>query len=257
MAVSVAAALQSGPWPPRVLVTVTGVASGGTTDVFRRVGGVDTILRAGRRRDSPASFVVVDAEFPFGVPVTYYVETFLDGTATDGPHTYELPGGKVALSDAITGLSAEVMIMSWPEIRRPRQSTVFVAGGRNVAVQGPLGQWTGQAELFVETTSSLDNLTTLLEQATAGIVQIRQPGGYDGVDSYVAVTEMTVRRFSQDGSDQRRLVLLDMAQVDPWGTTLEARGYTYDDLAAAYSGQTYATLAADHATYLALQQAEF
>lgn len=184
-----------------------------------------------------------------------------DGTATvefsTTATTYTLTGGKVVLTDAITGLAAEVIITAWPDKTRTRQSSAFVAGGRNVAVLGDLAGFTGTIDVYVETTSAVENLTTLLEQATSGIIQIRQAGTYDGVDCYIAVMGVTEHRFSQDGSDERRTVSIEALEVDGWPSALEARGFTLADIDAAYDGLTLADLAGDYDTLLDIALADW
>ena len=64
------------------------------------------------------------------------------------------------------------------------------------------------------------------------------------------------RRFSQDGSDPRRLIIVQAAETEAWPLILEAQTYTYQDLEDVYAGLTYAQLEADYATYLDLAQAE-
>jgi hypothetical protein len=244
-------------YPPRVLVTVSGITIGDSVTVSRKVGATRTVLRGGTVDASPdVALVVLDAELPFGVPVTY--SAVVDGVEfLTSAATYDLPGGKVAVSDAITGVSAEVIIGAWPEKVRERPSTLFQAGGRNIVVSGRFTGFTGSIELLVLTESSLDSLYTLLDAATEGIVQIRRPlPVYAGIDCYVVVQRARERRFSQDGSDPKRLVILDVVQVEAWPDELEAAGYTYGDLADLYTGLTYGDLAGDYSTYLDLAQAD-
>lgn len=250
-------AVEQTAYPPRVLLSLTDLVIGDAVALYRVVGGVRTPVRAGSSAAvTDPSFLRLDAELPFGVPVSY-VATVNGTEYTTAPVTYTLTGGKVALSDAVTGLSAEVVILAWPvKDYQPRSST-FRVGGRNVVVIGETGQWTGTIDLFVQTTSSLENLRALLNTATEGTVQMRQPGGYAGVDSYIVAVASPERRFSQDGSDERRVVALDAVEVEGWAPALEAAGFTYADLEAAYTGLTYAALAGDYATYLLLAQAEF
>ena len=244
-------------YPPRVLISVTDLTLGDAVEIYRVVAGERTLVRAASDSSvTDPAFLRVDAELPFGVPVSYVA--VVNGVEyTTSPVTYTLPGGKVALSDAITGLSAEVVVLSWPERSYNPQSSVFAVGGRNVVVSGELGMFEGDVELYTETTSSAQNLKTVLANATQGIVQFRQPGGYDDIDSYVAVTSYQSRRWSQDGTDERRVHQLHVVEVDGWAPALLARGFTYDDLADAYTGLTYANLAADFPTYLALAQGDF
>jgi hypothetical protein len=243
-------------YPPRVLVTVTGLAVDDLVEVYREVGGVRTLLRGGSDTATDTSFLVLDAELPFGVPVSYValVEASEYSTAAT---TYTLPGGKVALTDAITGLAVEAVVMAWPEKRYDRDASVFrLAGGSTAVASGPMGQFTATLDVFTETNSSRANLQDLLSGATSGVIQLRQSGGYEDFDCYVAVLSHIVRRWSQDGSDARRIFTLEVAEVEAWQSDLVARGYTYADLTAVYDALTYSDLAGDHATYLALAQAE-
>ena len=244
-------------FPPRVLVSVTGLSAGDDVAVYRVVAAVRTAVRAGATTDAPgAAWLTVDAEIPFGVPVSYLAVVNGVEYAT-GATTYDLPGGKVVVSDAIQGLAAEVIIGAWPEKRRGRPSTRMIVGGRNVVVAGSMAGWSGELELFVPAWSSVENLFTVLETATQGIVQIRQAGGYDGVDCYVSIVDARERRFSQDGTDGKRLVVVDAVEVEAWAPGLAAAGYTYADLEDVYTpGGTYADLAGDFLTYLDLAQAE-
>lgn len=250
-------ATEQDTWPPRVLVAVTGLTVDDSIELLRVVDGRRIAIRGGSSSSvTDTSFLCLDAELPFGATVSYLA--IVNGTDeySTASNTYALPGGKVAVSDAINGDAAEVVILAWDEKQSQRQASVFRVGGRNVVVSGDLGMFEANIELFTETTTSHDSLIDVLRNATEGIIQIRQDGNYDGVDSYVAVLGMTVRRFSQDGTDQRRIFNLQVAEVEGWAPALEARGFTYADLEAAYTGLTYADLEGDYTTYLALAQAD-
>lgn len=238
MAVAITATEQD-VYPPRVLVSVTGLTLGDSIELFREVGGERAAVRAGSTDAvTDPSFLRVDAELPFGVPVSYLAivnETDEYATATD---TYTLDGDKPVITDAVSGLTAEAVILAWDEKRYQRQASVFRVGGRNVVVSDDWGQFEGTIEFFTEATSSRDNLMTVLTDATSGVVQLRQPGTktYDGVDSYLSVVGAAERRYSQDGSDPRRIISVDVVETDAWARTLEARGFTYADLEAGYGG---------------------
>jgi hypothetical protein len=257
MAVAITAVEQDS-WPTRVLVSLTGLTLGNAVSVYRVQGTTRTPVRAASSASvTDTSFLRVDAELPFGTPVRYVavvngVTEYWTALATHG-----LVGGKVALTDAVSGLSAESVIMAWPDRSWSPKTSVFNVGGRNVVVSGDLGSWEGSIELYVETTSSLASLYRLLTGATSGVIQVRQPGGYDGIDSYIAVTDITEKRWSQDGSDQRRRVTLAAVQVEAWPAALEAAGFTLADIANRYTGGTLATLAGDYATLLAVAQGDF
>lgn len=256
-AAAVFSAILQDEYPSRVLLTVSGLSIGDSVEFFRVVAGQRTAVRAGATDSATdQAFLRVDAELPFGVPVSYVAVVNDTAEYTTSPVTYDLPGGKVAVSDAISGEAAEVVILSWPEKAYDADGSLFRAGGRNVVVSNGFGQATGTIELVTEADSSADNVRALLASATGGIIQIRQPGGYVDVDSYQAVTDYRVRRWSQDGSDPRRVFSLNVAEVDGWAPELEARGYTYQDLEDLYAGLDYADLQSDYDTYLDLAQAD-
>ncbi|HWB36973.1 MAG TPA: hypothetical protein VHA75_13215, partial [Rugosimonospora sp.] len=188
-------------WPPRVALAVAGMTLGDDLVLYRAAGGVRTAVRGGTVAGvTDTGLSTIDAELPFGTPVTYVAVINGADVATVGPTTYSLPGGKVALSDAITGLAAEVMILAPLQAKTwDPQATVFKAGGRNVVVGAALGQYTTSYDLFVAATSSAETLETLLRNATEGTVLIRQPGGYPGIDDYLAILGVDQAPVTDDG----------------------------------------------------------
>jgi hypothetical protein len=249
--------IQQDVWPPRVLVTASSLQVGDTVALYRVVAGDRFLVQNGSTTSSPdVAFFRVDAEIPFGIPVSYVAVINNDETSSVGV-VYTLTGGKVAVSDAISGLAAEAVIWAWPEKAYSNQATLFQPGGRNVVVSGKLGQFEADVELYTDALSSGENLLDLLRGATQGIVQVRQAGGYGDVDCHVVVTSYRPRRFSQDGSDEKRIHALHVVEVDGWASALAATGFTYQDLADTYVGLTYAQLNADFPTYLALAQGDF
>lgn len=245
-------------WPPRHLITATGL-SNATFTINRVVGSARTPVRAALDQYiwPTTAFVVVDAEMPFAVPFTY--ELIENGTITDtaGPYTITLSGGNVALTDAITGLAAEVQIGAIDDLTQDTNAAIYNTDGLNRVVASPLGQPQVVIEYLTTTITARDNLRDLLSGATAGIYMQRGPDPVYDADAYYAILSARERRFSQDGSDPRRVTAVTVAEVDGWPTSLEAAGYTYQDLADAYAGLDYADVAADYATYLALSQGEF
>lgn len=231
-------------WPPRVQIVVTGLTGGDSVEIYRVAGGRSTPVRGGTVDvATDPSLVAIDAELPFGVPVAYAV--FINGAETlTTPATYTLAGGKVALSDAITAAAAEVIIGAAGDKVYGRDAARFRVGGQNLVVSGPMSLGgEGNYELLAETTIARDGLMALLQTATQGIVQIRQAGGtgpggtpYDGIDAYLAIDRATERRWSQDGSDPRRVIVIEFVEVDGWAPELEARGFTLGDLANYFAG---------------------
>lgn len=246
-------------WPPRKLITITGLTNAFFT-LFRVVGTQRTPVRGAHNQYVwPATdHLVVDAEMPFGLAYSYEIEQ-PDGTVvdTDGPHTVTLPGGLVALSDAITGLAAEVTIGAMDPLASTTNAAVYATDGLNRVVSSPLSQPTTIIEYLTTTLTARNDLRALLAGTTAGIYQQRGPDPAYDADAYYSVLESRERRFSQDGTDERRITAVTVAQVDPWHSSLAAVGYDYADLAGAYTGLTYVDLNADFATYLDLAQGDF
>jgi hypothetical protein len=250
---------QQDSWPPRVLVTLAGIAAGDAVTIYRVVDNQRIAVRAGVGTATDSAFLVVDAEIPFGVPVHYEADVNGQVSYSTSDVTYTLPGGKNAITDAVSGLAAEVTIQTWPSVKRERRSSVFrTRDGRNVVVSGALGQFTSSLVLYTDSAAAAANLETVLEDATEGVVQIRQGSGALDIDAYVSVLSIERERFDEfDGLDARRLWRLDVAETESWAPALAAQGYTYGDMQTSYAGLTYAQLAADYPTYLALRQGEF
>ena len=246
-------------YPDRLLLTVQGLVDGNTYSITRRVAG-STVRVPVRGADNlpmtSDAAVFVDAEEPFGVELTYTLT--VDGADAESELvTVTLAGGKVALSDAISGDAAEVVILAWPDKSYEVPGSVFKVPGRNIVVSGQAGGWEGALELVTETNDALDNVVGLLKSATSGILQIRQAGGYHDVDAYVAVRRFVPSRWSQDGSDQRRVIALDVVEVEPWASGLASSTFTWADVAASYTGLTWSDLADDYDTWLEVAQGDF
>jgi hypothetical protein len=257
MAVAVGLTLQA-VYPPRILIAVTGLTPGDSVAVYRIVDGARTALRASQDDSvSDTSFLVVDAELPFGVPVQYVAQVsgtdYFSTTAT-----YTLPGGKVAATDAVNALSCEVVISSWDKRARTRQSSTFQVDGRNIAVLGPLADPESDVTFFLDTDVGNEQFEQLLTNATGGVIQLRQPGGYAGIDGYYAVTDVDEIRWSQDGTDPRREWTTHLIQVAQWPTDLPAAAWTLQNIYDFYGPSgTLADLAADYATLLDIAIADW
>ncbi len=248
-------------FPPRTRITVTDLTAGDDLIVYRLVGGVRTQVRGGTLSGATdPSFVVVDGEIPFDIPVSYEVVVNSFAIYTTAAVTYDLPGGKAVLSDAITGESSQFVIVNWDEKEYDRQASVFKVGGRNVVVVGSLGMFESTMEVFFEAYSSTENFRALIDSATEGLLQLRAPSGaYAGVNCYVSVVNAREKRFSQDGTDERRTWVIQVAETETWSDGLTARAFTYQDVLDYYSsaGGTYATLLSDKATYLAVRTSDW
>lgn len=248
-------------YPNRVLISADRLEVGQVVSVTRTVAG-STVRTAVRGGDDVAvtsdALVLVDAEAPQGVLLTYRltVDNVDYGSAS---LTLTLAGGRVALSDSISGNAAEVVILAWPEKRVERSSSVFPVGGRNIVVSGLSSGFTSTVDLFVETDASKNNVLDLLRNATSGILQLRsdQSATSDGADCYFAATSWNESRYSQDGTDERRIISVDVVETGPWGPGFSVPGFTLQDLADSYPNETLADLAADYTTLLSIALGDF
>lgn len=247
MAVEIASAVHAS-WPTRLLVVATGLTIGTQYTIHRVAAGVRKAVRGAYLvtiRDTV--LVRTDAELPFGVPVYYVIRNTDTGTdlASSSPRTITLTGGKVAITDATTAEAVEVVIGAWPEKAKSRRASRHEVGGRTVVIAGQRGQFEGPIELLTHTDTQREALDDLLDSATEGILQIRQPGGYGGVDCYVSVLTDRERRFSQDGADQRRLWTIEATETESWSLGLPTRASTLEDIADDYDGKTLADIGID------------
>jgi len=244
-------------FPPRALVTVTGLDLDDDVTIYRTVDGERAALRGGTLDGATdPSFLVVDGELPFGESI-YYAVMINGAEYTTSAFTVDLPGGKPVLSDAITGDSSQFVIAAWNEKEYDLDSSLFKVGGRNVVVSGDVGMFTSAIEIFFEAYSSTPQFLALLNSATEGVLQLRRPSpSYDGVNCYISVTSARETRYSQDGSDGRRMWVLQVSETDPWSDLLVALGFTWGDVETFYTGLTWDDLEDDHATWLALNQAD-
>lgn len=243
-------------WPPRQLIEITSLTIGQVATLYRVIGGQRYIVRGTDGITlADTTLVVNDGEFPFGAPFTYLLTTDDGDAATIAPMTATLPGGKIALSDAITGLSAEVVISSWPEKDNPRQGTRFFVGGRNVAVLSPRGGSESTAEFYTETDTSRAQMTALLNGCTAGIIMVRafDSLAYSGYDGWYAVMGDNETRWKQDGTDQQRLWTLDLVETESWSFSLLASGWTLADIETVYADGALSDLAGDFGTLLDIE----
>jgi hypothetical protein len=240
-------------WPSRVRILASGLAEGQVVTVSRTTPSstVRTIVRGAELVEvDDSNLILNDLEQPYGTVLTYYLTIGgeLDGVDNDtATITTTLEGGKVALTDAISGDAAEVVVLGWPSKRRERQSSVFAIGGRNIVVSGQRGGWSGTIEVFTETDESNASVLEMLDSATSGILQIRQSGTYAGVDSYFSVLVDEELRYSQDGSDERRIISLDSVETTAWASALPSADlFDLDDIATVYFGLTLDDLEDDY-----------
>ncbi len=249
-------------FPPRVTLSITGLTSGDQVEIYRIANGERALVRAGTLASATdPSFVVIDGELPYGTPVYYTAVVNTAAEYSTSPVTYDLPGGKPVLSDAITGDSSQFVIVAWDEKAYDRQASIFKAGGRNVVVAGDVGQFESTIQIFFEAWSSSEAFLALLGSATENVLQLRAPNSatYEGVDCYLAIVAAAERRFSQDGTDPRRTWVLTVTETEEWSEALAATAFTYDDVATFYASAsgTYGTLSSDQATYLAVATADW
>ncbi|MEV4350966.1 hypothetical protein AB0J83_41445 [Actinoplanes sp. NPDC049596] len=270
MVVATSATEVTGVYPPRALVSVTGMTAGQMIDVYRVVGGAMIPIRGGHLDATDTdTLVITDSEAPFGVPVFWRTRVNKNSPSyfdrDSSPLTITLPVNtargqrEVVLSDAITGNAAEVVITAWQSKRYEPDVTVYRVGGKNRIITGAslTGQFTADIRVRTFSRTSEMNLLNLIDTRTSGILQMRRSVSDGTLDEcYFSVLSFDVERRSQDRTDGRRDFVMSIAETDGWPFKFTAKGFTYADLAAKYAGQTYVDLEADYATYLDLARAD-
>lgn len=237
-------------FPPRVLVSVTGMLADDivTATIYRVAAGVRSVLRGADAVDATGddALVRVDGEQPFGVAVTYIAELTDDqGTRAEieSSSVTSTVAAEYVLSDAITAVGVKVVAEAWADKRRGRDGATFNVGGRWVAVLRPRSGATSTLVVRTDTVEDGDALQSLLDGATSGVVLIRQDGTVNGVDAYLAVLDDGENR---EWWSPRRRWSLDTVEVEPWPGTLEARGFTLQDIATYYGDGTLQDIADDN-----------
>ncbi|MGZ0231108.1 hypothetical protein [Streptomyces sp. CPS1] len=230
---AIAASPQS-VFPPRNLVSATGLAGDDivTATLYRQDGTGLTPVRAASGIDvtGQSSLLRVDAEQPFGVSITYTAAlTDLYGqqwTISSGPITSTVPSD--VISDAIRGVGAAIHIEDWADKKRTRDATVFNINGRLVVVGKARSAAQATITVSTDTNDDGDALQAVLAAATEGTILIRARTSITGVDGWLALLSDDERRNWQT---EYREWDLETAEADPWPDTLEAAGFTLQDIA--------------------------
>jgi hypothetical protein len=220
-------------------VSVTGLTAENivTASVYRINGTDRTAVRAATAVDvtSLSALLRVDAEQPFGVPVSYGADlTDVNGTVwsitTSGVITSTVTADVV--SDAVAGVGAAVTIESLPEMTRDRGATAFHVGGRLVDVSRRRSGAQATVTVRTDTEEAGDAIQQVLQGATEGVVQIRKQTSISGLDGHYAVLSDTERRHWYD---ELRWWDLETVETEAWPDTMEAQGFTLQDIANAFA----------------------
>jgi hypothetical protein len=227
-----------------------------TASIYRVYGTTHTAVRAASivAATGTDALLRVDAEQPFGVAVSYAADlTDVNGdtwTVTSGSVTSTVTAD--VISDAIQALGANVKIETPLDRKRDRDATTFQVGGRYVVVGRRRSP--AQATITVRTESDADgdNLQTVLDNATDGIVMIRKQTVLDRLDGHYAIVSDTESPTWYDGY---RWWTLEAVEVEGWADSLEAAGFTLQDIANNYT--QLQDISAANATLLILAQRSF
>lgn len=256
MAVSIVATEQN-VYPPRVLVSVTGLTLGDRVELYRVVSGERTLIRGGLNESvTDTSFLVVDSELPFGSPLNWLAIVNGSNTLASNSITPVLDDTRYdVLTDAITGNAAQAIRTAQPDWEYDSNVSVYQVAGRNIVVSNGVGQYSSEIEFFTAAGTSSENFKQVLGLATNGVVQLRDSMGNS---DYIASTGYREVRYSNDRTDERRFFVLQVVQVDGWAPALEARGFTLQDIYDYYTAaSSLADINSDYSTLLAIAQGDF
>lgn len=221
-------------FPPRNLVSVTGLLADDITSVsvYRQQGTDQTPVRAASGIDTTGADALlrVDAEQPFGMSINYGA-TLVDvngnsWTVYSGPITSTVSSD--VISDAVRGVGAAVNIENWPEFKRTRDATRFNVGGRWVTVGRPRSTAQSTVTVSTDTAADADDLNDVLDGLTEGVLLIRKQITHAKVDGHLALGDDSERPNWQTEYEEWDL---DVAQSDAWPDSLEAAGFTLQDIA--------------------------
>lgn len=254
---SVSASAQS-VFPPRNLVSVTGLTAENITSVtvYRQSGTDRTAVRAASAVDVTGqnALLRVDAQQPFDVAVTYVAE-LIDSAG----NTWEITSGSITstvssdvISDAVRGIGAAVKIESPLGWKRDRDATTFNVGGRIIVQGKPRSARSGTITVRTETDEDGDALNSVLNSATEGVILVRKQTSLTRLDGTYALIDDNEDPNWYDGFSWFQL---NVAQADDWPDTLEAAGFTLQDIADNYS--TLKDLSDAFATLLAIALFDF
>lgn len=233
-ATSAIATSQQTVFPPRTLISVTGMASEDivAATIERQLGTDRTAVRAATAVDVTGDDVLlrIDAEQPFGVPVTY-IATLTDVTGGQ----WELVSGSVTstvdkdvISDAVRGVGAAVRLKAPFDKARTRDAAQFNVNGRIIVVGKRRSSPSTTATVRTESEADGDALDAALADATEGVILIRARTALSRLDGYYALLDDDE---SPTWYDAYRLWTLDLVKVEAWPDVLEAAGFTLADIA--------------------------
>lgn len=249
----------------RVAVTVAGLSTA--------VPAVDSLILYRDDLDQPRAvvrgfldyvptadgFVAFDNEAPLERPVFYTLAT----TRSDGTVVEQTTAAPIMLSAAYPVVSEPVSgdgvdlsaIVTWPDLEREGRATVIDVVDRPdpIVVSSGLSSPSSAPVLRVDTIVARRALRTLLESAQ--VLQIRDPHP-DVEDAYVAVGKVTERRLTNDPTDPRRAVLLEVRHVSAPAIGIASGGDTLDELNDAIPGTLNDIAAAFPGTLLDIAAAD-
>ena len=209
---------------PIPAVQVDTYLSGGQSviawEISRDVAGASTTIYVGSAWQQAVSFV--DALAPLGVPVVYRLRiTYADYTSVYvSSNTVTITGTSGCyLTDPNTGVTVGVTLVTWPEREREARRAVLSVLNRADPVtlsdlhRTPAGDWT----FYTATDADTLALLTLLTAST--FATLRTQPGSSIASVTVSVGTINERRYSGRGGDPRRLVDVEVQEIEPLPAT--------------------------------------
>jgi hypothetical protein len=225
-------------FPPRNLVSATGLTGDDivTATLYRQVGTALTPVRAASGIDvtGQATLLRVDAEQPFGVSMNYAaILTDVNGNqwaVYSGPITSTVSSD--VISDAIRGFGAAVKVEAPLGWKRDRDVSQFNVNGRIIVVGKPRSARSGTITARTETDGDGDDLNSVLDNATEGIILVRKQTSLTRLDGTYALID---DQEDPNWYDEFRWFQLNVVKSDDWPDVMEAAGFTLADIAANFS----------------------
>jgi hypothetical protein len=199
----------------------------------------------------------VDAEQPFGVSRVTYSAVLTDVVGTQWT---------IASSSITSTVTSDVVSDADPRRRRSRENRVAAGvetGPRRHPVQRqradrrrrqtPIIPLRRRITVRTETDSDGDTLNDLLDEATEGTILVRKAERRCPVST--APTRCSTTPSRPTGTTTYRWFTLDVVKAEAWPDTMEAAGFTLQDIANNYSALS--DISAAFATLLAIALYDF
>jgi hypothetical protein len=239
----------------QVDITITTLATVTAWSVTRDAGSAGLVVIRSGTTPAPAALSIVDAEAPIERPMTYVLTVARAPAASEVVRTAAVTiTGTVGcyLSDPYSAQAMSIDVQSWPErLYASRAVSLLVLGrGDPIVLADAHTLASGQWKLISFSDAATAQMKAIL--MGSGFVQLRTQPTTSIPSVYAAVLDVTEVRYSGSGTDQRRIISVDLQEIAPLPSSARDLGSTLNGLSK--QGASLAALNALRPTLLQLSQ---